>query len=60
MSKRLLYPSISLKNKKKLNQNFMHFLQYSDGKNDIKDISKILKLNHKSVQFIYNTLKRKC
>ena len=59
MSKRLLYPSISLKNKKKLNQNFMHFLQYSDGKNDIKDISKILKLNHKSVQFIYNTLKRK-
>ena len=58
MSKRLLYPSISLKNKKKLNQNFMHFLQYSDGKNDIKDISKILKLNHKSVQFIYNTLKR--
>ena len=59
MSKRLLYPSISLKNKKKLNQNFMHFLQYSDGKNDIKDISKILKLNHKSVQFIYNTLKKK-
>ncbi len=58
MSKRLLYPSISLKNKKKLNQNFMHFLQYSDGKNDIKDISKILKINHKSVQFIYNTLKR--
>ena len=58
MSKRLLYPSISLKNKKKLNQNFMHFLQYSDGKNDIKDICKILKLNHKSAQFIYNTLKR--
>ena len=58
MSKRLLYPSISLKNKKKLSQNFMNFLQYSDGKNDIKDISKILKLNHKSVQFIYNTLKR--
>ena len=60
MSKRLLYPSISLKNKK-IKQNFMHFLQYSDGKNDIKDISKILKLNHKSVQFIYNTLKKeKC
>ena len=42
----------------KLTQNFMHFLQYSDGKNDIKEIGKILKLNHKSVQFIYNTLKK--
>ena len=39
MSKRLLYPSISLKNKK-IKQNFMHFLQYSDGKNDIKILVK--------------------
>ena len=45
MSKRGLYPSISKKNTKsiKIVKNYMNFLQYADGKNDLENISKIIK-----------------
>ncbi len=59
MSKRSLYPSISMKNKNFLVQNYMHFLQYADGRNDIEEIAKILKIKHKDVINLYKILKRK-
>ena len=60
MSKRSLYPSISMKNKNFLVQNYMHFLQYADGRNDIEEIAKILKIKHKDVINLYKILKEKC
>ena len=40
MSKRNLYPTISFNNKSKKIKNIMDFLQYADGKNDLKKIAK--------------------
>jgi aminopeptidase-like protein len=62
MGKRGLYSLISEKNtKKKFNntKNLMNFLQYSDGKNDINDIAKIIKLTPKEVMKNYTLLKTK-
>ena len=62
MGKRGLYSLISEKNtKKKFNntKNLMNFLQYSDGKNDINDIAKIIKLTSKEVMKNYTLLKTK-
>ena len=59
MSKRGLYPTLSnLKNiiPYKKSKNFLDFLQYSDGSNDLIEISKILKLKFKKVLEIYNLL----
>lgn len=61
MSKRGLYPSISKKNTKsiKIVKNYMNFLQYADGKNDLENISKIIKLKKGAVLNIYKLLKKK-
>jgi len=40
MSKRNLYPTVSFNNKSKKIKNIMDFLQYADGKNDLKKIAK--------------------
>ena len=59
MSKRGLYPTLSnLKNiiPYKKSKNFLDFLQYSDGSNDLIEMSKILKLKFKKVLEIYNLL----
>ena len=59
MSKRLLYPTLSIFEKNYKRANIMNFLQYSDGKNDLKDIGKIIKLNSKKVLDIFKLLKKK-
>ncbi len=63
MGKRGLYPLISRSsyvNEKHYNiKNFMDFLQYSDGKNDLEDISKRLNISMNEVKKIFLTLKNK-
>ena len=55
MGKRGLYPTLSTKSKKKITKYFMDFLQYSDGKNSLFKISKLLKTNIKTVYKINKT-----
>ena len=45
MSKRGMYPTISKKNNVYISGKLLDFLQYSDGKNDLSSISKLIKLN---------------
>ena len=59
MSKRYLYPTLSMFKKNYKISNIMNFLQYSDGKNDLKDISKTIKLSLKKVLDIFKLLKKK-
>ncbi len=61
MGKRGLYSLISKKNNKKFynTKNLMNFLQYADGKNDINDIAKRIKLSSKETIKNYNLLKQK-
>ena len=58
MSKRGFYPTLSTKNKNKLTKNYMDFLQYADGTNSLEKISRLIKLNLKSVKRIYITLSK--
>jgi len=58
MNKRGLYPTLSIKNKINTTKNYMDFLQYADGKNDLNEISKILKLNKNNIFKIYIKLKK--
>jgi len=58
MGKRKLYPTLSFKSNKNLIRNLMSFLQYSDGRNDLYQISKLLKINIQKTFKIYNILKR--
>ena len=62
MSKRGLYPTLASKNffEYKISRNYLDFLHYSDGKNDLLEMSKILKLDN-AVIFKINKilLKRK-
>ena len=62
MSKYSLYPTvssntISVKTILKT-RNYMDFLQYSDGKNNIEQISKKIKLNIFETKKIYKILKK--
>ena len=57
MSKRGLYPTISIKKEDIITKNYMSFLQYADGKNSLDKISKILKINNKQTKKIYSKLK---
>ena len=59
MSKRKLYPSLSTKNTNKMVRNYMNFIQYADGKNDLDQISQFINLKLKEVKKIYKLLKRK-
>ena len=58
MGKRGLYPSISTKDKKKIIMNYMSFLQYADGINDLKSIAKILNISSHETKKIYKILKK--
>ena len=58
MSKRGLYSTLSTKYPKKITRQYMDFLQYADGKNDLQTISKILNLNNSLIQKIYFNLKK--
>ena len=59
MEARGLYPSISTKNKDTFSYNLRNFLQYADEKNDLKEISKLIKLKYSATLKIYNLLIRK-
>ena len=60
LSKRNLYPHISIyKHKKNWSSKYLDFLQYSDGKNDLNDISKKIKLNKKDCLKILKDLQKK-
>ena len=56
MSKRGMYPTISKKNNVYLNGKLLDFLQYSDGKNDLKSISKLIKLDLKATKKCFKIL----
>jgi len=57
MTKYNLYPTLSTKNINNIRDQYMDFLQYSDGKNTIEEISKKIKLNLSKVKKIYKLLK---
>lgn len=60
MGKRKLYPTLSVATSKNKNsRNLMNFITYSDGKNDLETISKIIKINLTQTKKIYNLLKDK-
>ena len=59
MGKRGMYPKLSTKKKKVNSKNYMSFLQYSDGKNDLNEISKLLRLNKNETLKLFKNLKDK-
>ncbi|OUX36093.1 MAG: hypothetical protein CBE33_06695 [Candidatus Pelagibacter sp. TMED273] len=58
MSKRGLYPSLSIKKNAQLTKSYMDFLQYSDGTNSLEKISRLIKLDLSNVKKIYKILDR--
>ena len=58
MGKRGLYPTISVKKQNHITENYMNFLQYADGKNDLNMISKKIKVNLLLTKKIYIELKK--
>ena len=59
MSKRKLYPTLSKKNINYFSNSIMDFLQYADGKNNINEISVLIKKNLKFTVSICNLLLKK-
>ena len=59
LSKHKLYPTLSTKNSNKFSQKILDFMQYSDGQNDLFDISKIVKISLKETKRIYKILSKK-
>jgi aminopeptidase-like protein len=58
MSKRGLYPTLSIKNENKLTRSYMDFLQYADGTNSLEKISNLIKLELNSVKKINSILSK--
>ena len=58
MGKRGLYPSLSGKNKKTKIINYMSFLQYADGKNDLDVIKEKLGISKLELNKIFKILKK--
>ena len=58
MGKRGLYPNLSTKSGSKESKITMNFLQYADGKNDLKLIAKKIKINLRLAKKIYILLKK--
>ena len=56
MGKRGLYHTLSKKNKKKLTNSYLDFLQYADGTNSLEKISSLIKLDLNLVRKIYRIL----
>jgi aminopeptidase-like protein len=59
MSKRNLYPTISFNNRSQMIKNIMNFLQYADGKNDLKKIAKQIHISIHLVKKINKLLLKK-
>ena len=53
MGKRNLYPHLSTGAKTKNRKNIMNFIQFSDGKNDLEDISRKIGINIGQAKKIY-------
>ena len=61
MSKRNLYNTSPVKGKSahsKVSRIYMNFLQYSDGRNSLEQISKKIKMNFNVVKKIYYELRK--
>ena len=56
MGKRSLRSTLSTKIIQKSASDYTNFLQYADGKNDLKKISELIKLSYKDTFKIYNIL----
>lgn len=56
MSKRKIYPYLSNNKKKESIKDLMNFIAYSDGKNDLRTISKYIKKSYNETKKIYNIL----
>jgi aminopeptidase-like protein len=56
LSKRGLYSTISLKNSWRSSRNYLHVLQFADGRNDLKKISKLSKIDIKELKKIIKIL----
>jgi aminopeptidase-like protein len=59
MGKRKLYPTLSNNKISEFTKNIMNFLTYSDGSNDLKDISKLIRVNFLKTKKIYFFLLKK-
>ena len=60
MVKRKIFPTLSNKNSKtKLMRNYLNFLQFSDGKHSLQQISKILNISLIKTRQIFKFLKKK-
>ena len=62
LSKRKLYPTRSSLSKSKIDQNIrniLSFMSYSNGKNDLDKISKLINLSKAETKKIFNLLKKK-
>lgn len=58
LSKKNLYTTVNNKNKKRISRKILDFLQYSDGKNDLHQISKYIEINYYQSKKIYQLLKK--
>ena len=58
LGKRGLYPTLGKRTNQSRAKKILNFLQYSDGKNDLSEISKIIKVSKKEAFAIYGILKK--
>jgi aminopeptidase-like protein len=56
MGKRGLYPTLSEGASKQSARDIMNFITYSDGNNDLKNISKLIRINYSKTKEIYKLL----
>jgi aminopeptidase-like protein len=65
LGKRNLYPTLKNNHSlydpkiKNLSRQILNFLQYADGKNDIKKIAKLIRIDVKLTKELYKLLKKK-
>ena len=59
MNKKKLYSDISIKRKKDPFKKYVDFLQYSDGRNTLSKICRLINLNYKEGKKVYSILKAK-
>ena len=54
-----MYPTISRNKQNSSTKNYMNFLQYADGKNSLKKISKLINISESMTKNVYLRLKKK-
>ena len=59
LSKRKLYQNFTIPGEQYDSRKFLDFLQYADGKNDLKSIAGYIKKSYSNTIKIYKLLKRK-